>query len=216
MSLRDFLERFRPAGTPGASATGVPADRAAERAAELEPALARLARAQQEADRIRAEADEAARKIREDAAREAARLMAAAREQAPEVRRQAAHPSLDRARGEAQAVRAAGDSAAAAVRARAAERMPGLVERAVADAVRLPARGSEGRGGPHQPNGLDERGEPGPSESVPHEPGAPRASDRPERRVRLHESLEPGEPGGPVGPDGTGGLGGLGGPGGSS
>jgi hypothetical protein len=40
MSLRDFLERFRPVGTPGASATGVAADRTAERAAELEPALA--------------------------------------------------------------------------------------------------------------------------------------------------------------------------------
>ncbi|MFF4733027.1 hypothetical protein ACFY3M_49020 [Streptomyces mirabilis] len=30
MRLRDFLERFRPAETPGASATGVPADRTAD------------------------------------------------------------------------------------------------------------------------------------------------------------------------------------------
>ncbi|MEU2052441.1 hypothetical protein [Streptomyces bungoensis] len=158
MSLRDFLERFRPAGTPGASTAGVPADRAAERAAELEPALARLTRAQREADRIRAEADEAARAVREDAAREAARLVAAAREQAPEVRRRTAEPLLARARHEADAVRAAGDSAAAAVRARAAERMPELVERAVADALRLPG-GSEGQvelAGTGRPRGLEE------------------------------------------------------------
>ncbi|MGW3354383.1 hypothetical protein ACWDFL_03025 [Streptomyces bungoensis] len=241
MSLRDFLERFRPAGTPGASATGVPADRAAERAAELEPALARLARAQQEADRIRAEADEAARKIREDAAREAARLMAAAREQAPEVRRQAAEPPLDRARGEAEAVRASGARAASAVRARAAERMPGLVERAVADAVRLPARGSQGRGGAQkpgvlggppggslpagsaglggrpEPDELDEAREPGPSKGGPYEPDGPPVSGLPEGRGGPHESRVPGGPvsdGGPPEPGEPGGPAGRDGPGG--
>ncbi|MGW3208866.1 hypothetical protein [Streptomyces sp. NPDC001135] len=60
MSLRDFLEGFRPAGTPGAPATGVPADRMAERAAELEHALARLTDVQQQAARIRAAAEETA------------------------------------------------------------------------------------------------------------------------------------------------------------
>ncbi|MFF4038263.1 hypothetical protein [Streptomyces sp. NPDC001816] len=103
MSLRDFLERFRPVGTPGASATGVPADRTAERAAELEPTLAQLTGVQQEAAGIRAAADEAAEAVRRDTAREAERLVAAARE-------------------------------------RAAERMPDLVERAVADALRLAVR----------------------------------------------------------------------------
>ncbi|GAA1331576.1 hypothetical protein GCM10009647_071660 [Streptomyces sanglieri] len=58
MSLRDFLERFRPAGTPGASAAGVPVDRTAERASELEPTLAQLMDVQREAARIRASADE--------------------------------------------------------------------------------------------------------------------------------------------------------------
>ncbi|SFG73131.1 hypothetical protein SAMN02787118_12726 [Streptomyces mirabilis] len=61
MSLRDFLERFRPVGTPGASATGVAADRTAERAAELEPALAQLTDGQQGA----------ARGVREGAAKRA-------------------------------------------------------------------------------------------------------------------------------------------------
>ncbi|MFJ3306696.1 hypothetical protein ACIPSA_26945 [Streptomyces sp. NPDC086549] len=51
MSLRDFLERFQPTGTPGAAATGVPADRAAERAAESGPPLAQVTEAQQETSR---------------------------------------------------------------------------------------------------------------------------------------------------------------------
>ncbi|MGQ4420037.1 hypothetical protein ACN6LA_007802, partial [Streptomyces sp. SAS_269] len=112
MSLRDFLERFRPTGTPGAAAVGVPADRAAERAAELEPALARLTDVQQEAARIRVAADEAAEALRRDAAREAERVVADARERAPEVRRRAAAPVLEDARREADDVRAAGDRAA--------------------------------------------------------------------------------------------------------
>jgi hypothetical protein len=94
MRLRDFLERFRPAETPGASATGVSADRTAERAAELEPALAQLPDVRQEAAPVRAAADEAAKAVRQDAAQEAAELVAAARERAPEIRRQAADPVL--------------------------------------------------------------------------------------------------------------------------
>ncbi|EST36641.1 hypothetical protein [Streptomyces roseochromogenus] len=143
MSLRDFLERFRPAGTPGASVTGVPADRTAERAAELESALAQLTDVQREAARIRAAADEAAEAVRQDAAQEAARIVAAAQERAPGVRRQAAEPFLREARREADALRAAGDRSAAAVRERAGRRMPDLVDRTVADALRL----AGGRGG---------------------------------------------------------------------
>ncbi|MGW2183203.1 hypothetical protein ACWCXX_35175 [Streptomyces sp. NPDC001732] len=145
MGLRNFLERFRPAGTPGASATGVPADRTAERTAELEPALARLVDVQREAAQIRASADEAAAAVRRDAAREAAELMAAAREQAPELRRQAAESVLREARRDADALRAAGDRAASAVRRQAGERIPELVDRAVTDALRQ--AGGPGRGG---------------------------------------------------------------------
>ncbi|OLZ63180.1 hypothetical protein AV521_39945 [Streptomyces sp. IMTB 2501] len=115
----------------------MPVDRAAERAAELEPALAQLTAVQQEAARIRATADEAAETIRRDAAREAESIVAAARERAPEVRRQAAAPVLRDALREADAVRAAGDRAAEAVRERARGRMPELVDGAVADALRL-------------------------------------------------------------------------------
>ena len=42
---RELLERFRPAGTPGAAGgRGVPVDRVAERSAELEPVLELLSR----------------------------------------------------------------------------------------------------------------------------------------------------------------------------
>jgi hypothetical protein len=137
MSLRDFLERFRPAGTPGASATGVPADRMAERAAELAPALARLTDVQQQAAGIRAAAEETAEALRQNAVREAEQVLSDAREQAPEVRRQAAEPLLRAARQETDALRAAGDRTASAIRERARERMPHLVDLAVADAMRL-------------------------------------------------------------------------------
>lgn len=137
MSLRDFLERFRPAGTPGASATGVPADHREERAVELRPALAPLADVQQEATEIRAAAEQEAKTLRQNATQEAARMVDAAREHAPEVRRQAAEPLLREARQEADALRGAGDRAVSAMRERAVERMPHLVTHAVNDALRL-------------------------------------------------------------------------------
>ncbi|MER6086376.1 hypothetical protein, partial [Streptomyces sp. NPDC001833] len=136
MSLRDFLERFRPTGTPGAAVTGVPPDREAERAAELAPALARLTAVQQEADRIRAAGEEAAGTIRRAAGREAAGIVAAAREQAPEARRQVAEPFVRDALRAADAVRAAGDRAADAVRERGRAGLPALVADAVSQALR--------------------------------------------------------------------------------
>ena len=59
--LRNFLSRFRPAGTPGAPMRGgVPADRVAEREAELQPVLELLEETRTQAERIRAAAREAA------------------------------------------------------------------------------------------------------------------------------------------------------------
>ncbi|MEU1460551.1 hypothetical protein ABZ467_07635 [Streptomyces sp. NPDC005727] len=69
--------------------------------------------------------------------------MADARKRAPEVRRRAAAPVIEDARREAEAVRAAGERAAQAVRERARARMPELVDRTVADAPR-PATGAGG------------------------------------------------------------------------
>jgi hypothetical protein len=58
---RDFLERFRPSGTPGAAVRrSVPADRLAERSAELELLLALLAEMETEVAQIRAAAQQGA------------------------------------------------------------------------------------------------------------------------------------------------------------
>ncbi|MFF3518123.1 hypothetical protein [Streptomyces sp. NPDC002573] len=136
VSLREFLARFRPTGAPGAAVTGVPADRAAERAAELDGPLMLLTGAQQEAAAIRASANRAAAAIRESAARQAAGIVAAARSRAPQVRQEAATPFRRSAVREAEDLRAAGERAASLVRERARERMTALVDRVVTDALR--------------------------------------------------------------------------------
>ncbi len=130
---RDFLDRFRPAGAPGPAArAGVPADRAAELAAEVEPVLALLdgtyaecqqiiAAAQQEADRISAEAQAAVAAIGQEAGR-----------QARAVRDEAAAELLAQARMEAQAATADAGQQAHQIRRLAARRLPVLVAAAAA------------------------------------------------------------------------------------
>jgi len=104
--LRDFLTRFRPAGSPGAAAraAGVPADRSGELEAEVAPVLALLddtaaererliTQARREAEQMVAAARSAAGAIAADRAA-AGQVMTAAREQAAktaeDARRQAA------------------------------------------------------------------------------------------------------------------------------
>ena len=54
--VREVLHSFRPAGAPGAAgAVGVPADRGADLAAELEPEFAQLASTERECARIAAQ-----------------------------------------------------------------------------------------------------------------------------------------------------------------
>lgn len=90
-STRDLLQRFRPAATPGAaSATGVPADRADERAAELGGVFTALAATVQEAERIRRAARAEAQQRRERARVEASATVASARLEAETVRAQVA------------------------------------------------------------------------------------------------------------------------------
>jgi vacuolar-type H+-ATPase subunit H len=80
---RDFLERFRPAGTPGAAAAaGVPADRVAELETELAPVFDALACTEAEADRIRCAASAEAARRRERARQRARAIIAGAGEQA--------------------------------------------------------------------------------------------------------------------------------------
>ncbi|MFF6772903.1 hypothetical protein ACFY8W_04995 [Streptomyces sp. NPDC012637] len=144
MRLRTFLARFRLVGAPGAAVAAVPADRTGDPAAELDPVLARLAGAQEEASEIRARAgDEAAALVRE-AARQAAGIVADAQEQAGRVRAEAVASALAAARREETALLAAGRSAAEQVRTRAAVRIPGLADRVAEYALgRLDTTGSD-------------------------------------------------------------------------
>ncbi len=130
---RDLLQRFRLAGTPGApAAAGVPADREAEVSAELEPVLARLTDAEQEAERLRAGAgDEAARRVR-DAADRAQADLAAARLDADAERADAAARVRSRADAELAAVLEEARNEADRTTRRAAERMPEYVDRVIA------------------------------------------------------------------------------------
>jgi hypothetical protein len=103
---RDFLQRFRPVGTPGAATvSGVPADRVVEVTAELEPVFAALEDVAADAARIRAAADDEAARRRERGVEQAAAVVAAARRQA----------EADRAEGMARARREAEAGAAAVV-----------------------------------------------------------------------------------------------------
>jgi vacuolar-type H+-ATPase subunit H len=130
--LRDFLQRFTPAGTPGkAAAAAVPADRARDLAAELEPVFAMLAVPEAERVRILSEADGDARRIRDDARRRADDLVATARERAQAVRAEAAAAVLARAEAAADAEMRAAEQEAQAIQVGAARRMPGYVSRAV-------------------------------------------------------------------------------------
>ncbi|MBF6299016.1 hypothetical protein IU459_15900 [Nocardia amamiensis] len=142
---RDFLERFRPAGTPGAAVLrGIPADRAHDIAGELEPVLALLDHTQAHAERIRADAVDRARERRDDARRRSEEIIAAARDSVESIRVDA----LTHARMEAAAERADQAEAASAeieqMRARVSARLPGYVERVLAE-VRAMADGKPAR-----------------------------------------------------------------------
>ena len=118
---RNFLERFRPAGTPGAAARpGVPADRSADAAAELTPLLMLLDDVQDEAQRIRADAAARADEICRAARRQAEQIVAQARRGALSI--QTAAQADMQAQNAAEIER---------LRARAAEQMPRYVEKVV-------------------------------------------------------------------------------------
>jgi vacuolar-type H+-ATPase subunit H len=128
---RDFLDRFRPAGAPGPAArAGVPADRARELAAELEPVLALLdgtyaecqqiiETARREADGITAHMQAEVTEIGQEAAR-----------QARTARDEAAAEVLVQARAEASAAAADASQQVRQIRRLAQRRLPVLVTRA--------------------------------------------------------------------------------------
>jgi hypothetical protein len=106
--LRDFLDRFRPAGAPGAAGrVGVPGDRARELAAELEPVLTALADTDAECRRVVARAQREARRIAEQARDQAAAMAADARQRSEAARNAAAERVLAAAQADARATAAA-------------------------------------------------------------------------------------------------------------
>ncbi|HEY3259730.1 MAG TPA: hypothetical protein VGJ95_05585 [Pseudonocardiaceae bacterium] len=84
---RDFLERLRPVGAPGAAGpAGVPADRSAEIAAELEPVFAALADVEVELRRERDTGEAEAARRRRRAAERSVEILAEARRAAESER----------------------------------------------------------------------------------------------------------------------------------
>jgi flagellar biosynthesis/type III secretory pathway protein FliH len=129
--MRSFLERFRPAGAPGAAAAAVPADRRVELAAELEPVFAMLTEAENGRRLLLERAEQEARQIRAGGRAQAAALVSKARTGA-ETERTTAAARIQ----EAGAARDAGlindaRKEAAAIRRRAATRLPDLAAEAV-------------------------------------------------------------------------------------
>lgn len=130
--LRDFLGRFRPAGSPGAPArAGAPADRTRELAAEVGPVLALLDGADDEGERIITQAKLDAERVTAAARAEAAAITADAGRRAQAARDEAARQELARAREDTARMMASATLQASRTRELARERIPGLVSDAI-------------------------------------------------------------------------------------
>jgi cell division septum initiation protein DivIVA len=131
--LRDFLDRFRPAGAPGAAAlAGVPADRGAELADELSPVLGLLDETYRECARIVARAEDEAARITAAARGQAATVAADAADQARRARQEAADATLAAGRAERDRELAQAGQRATRTRELARYRVPELADVAVA------------------------------------------------------------------------------------
>lgn len=132
-TARDLLERFRPAGTPGAAApAGVPYDRSAALEDELRPVLDLLAPTDQQCVALLEEAGARADALRDDAAARAAASLAQARLRAEEARADAAESRRRVSDEEGAAELERATRAAAELGALARRRLPGLATRVVA------------------------------------------------------------------------------------
>jgi ABC-type nitrate/sulfonate/bicarbonate transport system substrate-binding protein len=132
-TLRDFVRRFRPAGTPGAAApAGVPADRVSERAAELGPVFDALQDTVSETEAVVAGARREAERRRMAAAQRVAELLADAQQEADAARASAAAAAIAVAAGEQEDLLDQAHRDAAEIRSRASEQLPILVDRVVA------------------------------------------------------------------------------------
>jgi hypothetical protein len=146
--VRDWLDRFRPAGAPGAAtATAVPVDRRRVAAAELEPVFAALAGDIERAATLRdAMINDAARRRAEG--RESARAVLASAQTSATAERTAEESRLRRlATAQTQLRQQQAAIQAQAVRTRAAQRRAALVGD-VLDRVRAEIEELGSRAGP--------------------------------------------------------------------
>jgi vacuolar-type H+-ATPase subunit H len=130
--VRDFLSRFRPAGSPGAGRAAVPADRRRELESELGPVLMLLDGPSAECTEIIRAAQRDAEQIVRAARSEADAIVSAARQRAAASVAELARQAVSAARAEAEAIVADGAAEAAAIRERTRQRLPALADRAVA------------------------------------------------------------------------------------
>jgi hypothetical protein len=145
--VRDLLDRFRPAGAPGAAtAAGVPADRRAVAATELEPVFEALAPVIAECDAVRVAASAAADREGVEAAEHARAVVSRARNEADAERAATAARLREHAAAEGQRLAARAATEADRVRRRADRRRPELLARVV-DRVRAELSAFNG-GGP--------------------------------------------------------------------
>ena len=144
--LRDFLERFRPAGAPGAARAGVPADRSRELEAELSPVLALLEGVDAECARIVAQARHDAGQIIAAARDEAAAGLADADQRARSARDEVMREILAVARAEAAAAVAEAARQASQERELAGQRIPVLAATAVGLVRELDRQAGTARG----------------------------------------------------------------------
>lgn len=129
-SLREWLRRLLVAGVPGAPAiSGVPADRAAELEAELEPVFALLQEAVLEARRL--EENPQRETDRSRAEEQARAVVAEGGARAGAERAAAAAATLARADAERAAMLAEAAKEAERIDRAAAQRMPSLIEELV-------------------------------------------------------------------------------------
>jgi hypothetical protein len=142
VAVRDLLERFRPAGAPGAATpAGVPSDRAAALSDELGPVLALLADVEEECARIRREGDELAARVRADAAARAAATLAGGRDRAEAARAEVVELQHRRSKADAERELSHAHRTIATIERTSRAGIPDLVDRVV-DAVRADLLGA--------------------------------------------------------------------------
>ena len=144
MGVRDFLERLRPSGTPGApSVAGVPADRLAEHSTELEAVFALLEDVQAHAAGIRLAAEQEAQRRREEACQQADAIVAGARRLADAERSAAAATARAGAAEQARAIADEAQNRAVSIagesHTRSAALVAAVVEQARAELLGVPA-----------------------------------------------------------------------------